>query len=243
MILTLAYDMRAPDFGTPASRLYSAALEQCAWADRVGFAAVTFMEHHASTDGYLPSPVVMAAAAAARTRNLIISIALMILPLYEPLRLAEDLAVLDLVAQGRLYLIFGGGYREEEYDQFGLSIEDRPARVEHAVATLRQAWTGEAFDYEGRTVRILPRPHTPGGPPIILGGTSKAAARRARAHRRRVPAVRTEVLRALSRGAGPFGQAGPTADGIGGRRSALPARQRGPRTRVGDASRRTRGTR
>lgn len=179
MLLTLGYDMRAPAFGAPASRLYSAALDQCAWADRVGFAAVTFMEHHASTDGYLPSPVVLASAAAARTRNVIINIALMILPLYEPLRAAEDLAVLDLVAQGRLFLIVGGGYREEEYEQFGLSIDDRPARMEHAIETLRRAWTGEPFDYEGRTVCILPRPHTPGGPPIILGGTSKAAARRA----------------------------------------------------------------
>jgi hypothetical protein len=86
MLLTLGYDMRAPDFGTPASRLYSTALEQCEWADRAGFAAVTFMEHHASTDGYLPSPIVMAAAAAARTQRVFINIALMILPLYEPLR-------------------------------------------------------------------------------------------------------------------------------------------------------------
>jgi alkanesulfonate monooxygenase SsuD/methylene tetrahydromethanopterin reductase-like flavin-dependent oxidoreductase (luciferase family) len=179
MLLTLGYDMRAPDFGTPASRLYSTALEQCEWADRAGFAAVTFMEHHASTDGYLPSPIVMAAAAAARTQRVFINIALMILPLYEPLRAAEDLAVLDLVSQGRLYLIVGGGYREEEYEQFGLSISDRPALMEHAVETLKRAWTGEPFDYRGRQVRILPRPYTPGGPPIILGGTSNAAARRA----------------------------------------------------------------
>ena len=179
MLLTLAYDMRAPAFGAPAGDLYSAALDQCAWADRFGFAAVTFMEHHASTDGYLPSPIVLAAAAAARTRDIIINIAAMVLPLYEPLRAAEDLAVLDLVAQGRLFLIVGGGYRDEEYEQFGLSMDDRPARMEHAIATLRRAWTGEPFHYEGRMVRILPRPHTPGGPPIILGGTSKAAARRA----------------------------------------------------------------
>ncbi len=179
MLLTLGYDMRAPDFGSSAGRLYAAALEQCEWADRAGFTAVTFMEHHASTDGYLPSPVVLAAAAAARTRNMVINIGLMILPLYEPLRAAEDLAVLDLVAGGRLYLIVGGGYREDEYEQFGLSMSERPARMEHAVETLRRAWTGEPFEYQGRTVRILPRPQTPGGPPIILGGTSKAAARRA----------------------------------------------------------------
>ncbi len=179
VLLTLGYDMRAPEFGTSPAELYSAALEQCEWGERVGFVSATFMEHHASTDGYLPSPIVMAAAAAARTRRMIITIALMLLPLYEPIRAAEDIAVLDLVAQGRLYLVVGGGYREEEYEQFGLSIADRPARMEHAVKTLKLAWTGEPFDYEGRTVRVLPRPFTPGGPPIMLGGTSKAAARRA----------------------------------------------------------------
>ena len=179
MALSLGYDMRAPDFGTPASRLYAAALEQCEWADRVGFTSVTFMEHHATTDGYLPSPIVLAAAAAACTQKIIINIGLMLLPLYDPLRAAEDLAVLDLLTQGRLYLVVGGGYREEEYEQFGLSIADRPARMEQAVQAMKQAWTGEPFEFEGRTVRILPRPHTPGGPPIIMGGTSKAAARRA----------------------------------------------------------------
>lgn len=178
MQLRIGFDMRAPDFGTPTGRLYSVALDQCEWAERVGFSAVTFMEHHASTDGYLPSPIVLASAAAARTRKIMINI-ILILPLYEPLRAAEDLAVLDLVAQGRLHLVVGGGYRDEEYEQFGLSISDRPARMEYAVETLKRAWTGEPFEYGGRTVRILPRPHTPGGPPIILGGTSKAAARRA----------------------------------------------------------------
>jgi len=181
MLLTLAYDMRAPDFGAPADRLYSAALQQCEWAERAGFASVTFMEHHASSDGYLPSPIVLAAAAAARTTDLIINIGLMLLPLYEPLRAAEDLAVLDLISGGRLLLMVGGGYRAAEYEQFGLDIADRPSRMEHAVQTLKRAWTGEEFDYLGRTVRILPRPHTPGGPPIILGGTSAAAARRAAA--------------------------------------------------------------
>jgi alkanesulfonate monooxygenase SsuD/methylene tetrahydromethanopterin reductase-like flavin-dependent oxidoreductase (luciferase family) len=179
VLLSLGYDMRAPDFGAPASALYAAALEQCAWAERVGFISATFMEHHASSDGYLPSPIVLAAAAAARTQTLIINIGLMILPLYEPLRAAEDLAVLDLISQGRLFLMVGGGYREEEYAQFGLSLADRPARMERAVRTLKQAWTGEPFEHDGRTVQILPKPHTPGGPQIILGGTSKAAARRA----------------------------------------------------------------
>ena len=198
-----------------------------------GFAAVTVMEHHASTDGYLPSPIVLAAAAAARTRNIVINIASMILPLYEPLRAAEDLAILDLVAEGRLFLIVGGGYREEEYEQFGLSIDDRPARMEHAIETLRQAWTGEPFDYEGRTVRILPRPHTPGRAADHPRRHVQGRGPSRRAHRRRVPALRAEVLRGLSRGAGAPGPAGPAADGSRRRRPVVRPRQRGPRARLG----------
>jgi alkanesulfonate monooxygenase SsuD/methylene tetrahydromethanopterin reductase-like flavin-dependent oxidoreductase (luciferase family) len=137
------------------------------------------MEHHASTDGYLPSPIVAAAAAAARTRSVQIGISLMLLPLYHPLRAAEDLAVLDLLSNGRLRLTVGAGYREEEYAQFGLELGQRPSLMERAISTLKQAWTGEPFEYRGRTVRILPKPAQPGGPAIVLGGTSEAAARRA----------------------------------------------------------------
>jgi alkanesulfonate monooxygenase SsuD/methylene tetrahydromethanopterin reductase-like flavin-dependent oxidoreductase (luciferase family) len=173
------YDMRAPDFGARPVDLYQAALDQCEWADGLGFESCTLMEHHASTDGYLPSPLVMAAAVAGRTDNLLIRVALMLLPLYHPLRAAEDLAVLDLVSNGRLRLMVGAGYREEEYSQFGLALKSRPALMEHAIATLKQAWTGEAFEYNGETVRILPRPMQRPRPEIVMGGSSAAAAARA----------------------------------------------------------------
>src|ERR1700710_1245607 len=140
--LEIRYDLRAPDFGAPALDLYQAALDQCEWADNLGFESCTLMEHHASTDGYLPSPLVMAAAVAGRTKNLLIRVALMLLPLYHPLRAAEDLAVLDLVSNGRLRLMVGAGYRQEEYSQYGLSLSDRPALMVEAVEALKQAWTG-----------------------------------------------------------------------------------------------------
>lgn len=176
--LSLAYDMRAPDFGTDPADLYQAALDQCEWADRLGFQSVTFMEHHASSDGYLPSPMLMAAAAAARTRRMEIGV-IVLLPLYDPLRAAEDLAVLDLIAQGRIRITAIAGYRTEEYAQFGVDIGKRPSRMERALAVLKQAWTGEAFEFEGRRVRILPRPAQQPRPDIVLGGSSKAAAERA----------------------------------------------------------------
>src|SRR5918992_2940382 len=103
--LSLRYDLRAPAFGAPAESLYRAALEQCAWAEEHGFLMATLSEHHGSDDGYCPSPLVMAAAIAGRTRNLRIMVAALVVPLYDPLRLAEDLAVLDLASGGRIDLI------------------------------------------------------------------------------------------------------------------------------------------
>jgi alkanesulfonate monooxygenase SsuD/methylene tetrahydromethanopterin reductase-like flavin-dependent oxidoreductase (luciferase family) len=178
-VLNLAYDMRAPDFGAPPVELYKAALDQCEWADRMGFHAVTFMEHHATTDGYLPSPVVMASAVAGRTHDILIGVSVMLLPLYHPLRAAEDLAVLDLLSGGRLRVTVGAGYRPDEYAQFGLDIKKRPSLMERGIETLKKAWTGEPFEYEGRTVRILPRPAQQPRPAIVMGGSSKAAAERA----------------------------------------------------------------
>jgi alkanesulfonate monooxygenase SsuD/methylene tetrahydromethanopterin reductase-like flavin-dependent oxidoreductase (luciferase family) len=177
--LFLAYDMRAPEFGAPARELYKAALDQCEWADACGFTLVTFLEHHASNDGYLPSPIIMAAAAAGRTSRIGIGISVMLLPLYDPLRAAEDLAVLDLASGGRLQIVVGAGYRDEEYAEFGLELRKRPSLMERGIETLKKAWTGEPFEYEGRTVRILPRPAQSPRPKIVMGGSSRAAAERA----------------------------------------------------------------
>jgi alkanesulfonate monooxygenase SsuD/methylene tetrahydromethanopterin reductase-like flavin-dependent oxidoreductase (luciferase family) len=179
LTFSLTYDMRAPDFGAPAVELYQAAVEQCAWADEVGFHGVSLLEHHASVDGYLPSPIVLGAAVAAVTKRMLIRMSVVLLPLYHPVRLAEDLAVLDLVSNGRLRLTVGAGYRAEEYEQFDLNIKRRPSLMEQGVEVLKQAWTGEPFEYRGRTVRVLPRPAQEPRPAIALGGSSPAAARRA----------------------------------------------------------------
>src|SRR3954451_9365082 len=177
--VSLAFDMRAPDMGAPAVDLYTAAVEQSAWADQHGFGTVVVMEHHATTDGYLPSPIVLAAAIAGATERILIRLSLVLLPLYHPLRAAEDLAVLDLVSGGRLRLTVGLGYREEEYLQFGVNIKRRPSLMEEAVEALKQAWTGEPFDFRGETVRILPRPAQRPRPAIFMGGASPASAKRA----------------------------------------------------------------
>jgi len=178
-ILTLAYDMRAPDFGPPPAELYKAALDQCEWADQLGFKQVLFMEHHATTDGYLPSPLIMAAAAAARTNQMLIGLNIMQLPFYHAVRAAEDLAVLDLVSGGRLRITVGAGYRPEEYALFGLDFKKRPTLMTRGIETLKKAWTGEPFEFEGQEVRVLPRPAQSPRPAIVMGGSSRGAAERA----------------------------------------------------------------
>jgi alkanesulfonate monooxygenase SsuD/methylene tetrahydromethanopterin reductase-like flavin-dependent oxidoreductase (luciferase family) len=149
------------------------------WADRSGLAFIVLSEHHGSEDGYLPSALTMAAAVAARTRQVHIQIAAVAAGLHDPLRLAEEVAVVDLISGGRLSVVVANGYVREEFAMFGAPYSGRVARTAETVATLRQAWLGEPFEFRGRTVRVTPSPHQPGGPPILLAGSSEGAARRA----------------------------------------------------------------
>lgn len=175
----MRFDMRAPAFGASAGDLYAAALDMAAWSEGKGCAAVVVSEHHASPDGYLPSPLLLASAIAARTASMPIQVAALLLPFYEPVRLAEDMAVLDIVSRGRVSYVFGLGYRDEEFEMFGVQRRGRGRRAEAAIEFLRLAWSGEPFEYEGRRVHVTPAPFTSGGPVLMLGGSSPAAARRA----------------------------------------------------------------
>ena len=91
--LSLRYDLRAPAFGPPAEALYAAALEQSEWAEGQGFELVNLTEHHASDDGYCPSPLVLAAAITGRTRSLRVLVAALVLPLYDPIRTRVSVAM------------------------------------------------------------------------------------------------------------------------------------------------------
>jgi alkanesulfonate monooxygenase SsuD/methylene tetrahydromethanopterin reductase-like flavin-dependent oxidoreductase (luciferase family) len=175
----MRFDMRAPDGGAPPAELYRAALEMAAWGEEHGCAAVAVSEHHASPDGYLPAPLVLAAAIAGRTQRLPVQVAALLLPLHDPIALAEQMAVLDLVSGGRVSYVLAVGYRPEEYAAFGRDFAARGRRMDASLAALRSAFTGEPFEYEGRSVRVLPRPATAGGPTLLLGGGSPAAVRRA----------------------------------------------------------------
>ncbi len=177
MEFVIGFDMRAPAFGAPAQDLYDAALDQCVWADELGFDCVGLGEHHASPDGYLPSPIPMAAAFAARTRRLTIRPNVLLAPLYEPIKLAEDLAVLQYLCGGRLEVVIGAGYRPVEFEMFGKRREDRKDLYVQTFEVLRKAWTGQPFEHAGRTVTVTPVPDPP--PRLLLGGSHPAVARRA----------------------------------------------------------------
>lgn len=175
----LRFDMRAPASGAPAPDLYAAALDMAAFADANGGLAVGICEHHASPDGYLPAPLVLASAVAARTTRIPIRIVAVLAPLHDPVQLAEQMIVLDLVSRGRTSFVLGLGYREEEYDLFGIPMGERVARQESAVEIIRAAFRGEPLPGRDPSLRVTPAPFTPGGPGLALGGGTEAAARRA----------------------------------------------------------------
>lgn len=175
----MRFDMRSPEFGAPRPALYAAALEMAAWADTRGCATIVLSEHHASPDGYLPAPMPLAAAMAGRTSTVPINVAVVLLPLYDPIRLAEEMVVLDHISNGRVSYVAAVGYREVEYELHGKDFSRRGKVADDHLDLVLRAKTGEPFEHDGRTVQITPPPLTPGGPMVGWGGGSVAAARRA----------------------------------------------------------------
>jgi alkanesulfonate monooxygenase SsuD/methylene tetrahydromethanopterin reductase-like flavin-dependent oxidoreductase (luciferase family) len=179
-ISVLRFDLRAPArFGTKHAELYEAALELASFADERGFDSISLSEHHGVDDGFLPSPLLVAAAMASRTRRIAFSISALLAPLYDPVKLAEDLAVLDLLSRGRVSTTLGMGYRREEYAMFGRVFEERGKLLDEWLEVLLRAWRGERFSWQDRTVQVTPAPFTHPHPPVFVGGQSRRAALRA----------------------------------------------------------------
>ena len=181
----VAYDFRNPEgSGLATSELYASILEQAAWIDELGFDEIWLTEHHFVEDGYLPSFVAAAGAIAARTERVRISSDVLLLPFQHPVRLAEDLAVLDVLSGGRIELGVGMGYAPHEFRAFGIARSRRVSLTEEGVEILRRAWGGERFSFHGKRysfddVLVRPRPLQPGGPPLWIAAMSEAGALRA----------------------------------------------------------------
>jgi alkanesulfonate monooxygenase SsuD/methylene tetrahydromethanopterin reductase-like flavin-dependent oxidoreductase (luciferase family) len=178
-VFTLRFDFRRAE-RSPATmgELYAASLDMTEWAERNGALGVIVSQHHGSADGYLPSPIVMASAMTARTTSTPITVAALLLLMYDPVKLAEDIAVLHHLSQGRVTYVIGLGYRPDEFAMFGIDPSRRGAEMEERLDVLLRALAGERFEWRGRPVAVTPTIDAP-GPFLAYGGGSVAAARRA----------------------------------------------------------------
>src|SRR5437588_3904495 len=114
--IAMRFDLRAPDWAaTRHPDLYAACLDQCSWAEEHGAADIVVLsEHHGTDDGYMASPLTLAAAIAGRTHRIPINVAALIVTLHDPVRLAEQLAAVDLLSRGRVSVVAGSGYRAQD---------------------------------------------------------------------------------------------------------------------------------
>jgi alkanesulfonate monooxygenase SsuD/methylene tetrahydromethanopterin reductase-like flavin-dependent oxidoreductase (luciferase family) len=140
--------------------------------DQLGFDGVSFNEHHCSPYGLMNSPNLLAASAAQRTKRLKLLIYGNLLPLHEPLRLAEELAMLDCLSNGRLISGFARGI-PREYQVHSVPMPDSRARFEEAYEIVTRAWTEEVFSYQGKfwsykDVALWPRPVQQPHPPVWM---------------------------------------------------------------------------
>lgn len=164
-----------------AAQLYGQLLEQVQAADELGFESFWVAEHHFHEYGAIPRPAIWLAAAAQRTRHIRLGAAVVVLPFDNPLRTAEDFAMVDTLSGGRLVLGVGSGYLKHEFDGFGIAPEEKRERFDEGLQVLLKGWSGERFSHSGERFRIediqlnvlpLQRPH----PPLWVAILGNAAA-------------------------------------------------------------------
>jgi probable F420-dependent oxidoreductase len=189
----LAKDGAAPTFGLwydfrqrlplgDYERFYAECFEEIEESERLGFTGLWLSEHHFVDDGYLPSPLVVAAAIAARTRRLTIGTNVLLLAMHHPLRVAEDAAVVQLISGGRFVLGVGQGYVQHEFEALGFDRKYRPSLLEEGVEVIKHAWEEGSTGYEGKRWRFDDLPFEPRPekrPPIYVGAFADPAIDRA----------------------------------------------------------------
>ena len=178
----LWYDFRNPDPQRPFGSFYSEVLDQIGWAEQKGLDSVWLTEHHFCDDGYSPSPFVLGSAIAQRTSRMRIGTNLIVSPLHDPVRLAEDAATLSLLSGGRFDLGVGQGYWAREFAAFGRKLKHRPSLLEEGIEVVRRAWSGSAEPFEGTRYRLPALPVTPvpeSTPQLLVGAMADVAIERA----------------------------------------------------------------
>lgn len=178
------------DFRNPApwsrrwEEIYAESLDFICECETLGFEIAWLPEHHCTEDGFLTSPLMIGAAVAARTKKVRISTGVALAPLYHPLRLAEDMAVLDVLSEGRAELAVGVGYLKSETDAFGIDFKSRGRRTDELLGIVRRLWDGETVTLRGeffdlQKARISPLPVQKPRIPLLIGGLSRPGIRRA----------------------------------------------------------------
>jgi alkanesulfonate monooxygenase SsuD/methylene tetrahydromethanopterin reductase-like flavin-dependent oxidoreductase (luciferase family) len=168
------------DRSVPLNSVYETALERFSIMDQTGYDAVWLAEHHFSSFSVCPSVHMMGTMAAARTKRLRIGTAVSLAPFYNPLRLAEEVALLDVLSGGRVNWGAGRGFERSEFAAFGIPGDESAARFHETVDIVLQAWTnqrltyhGKFFQYEG--VEVLPKPFQAPHPPVWMAASSTPA--------------------------------------------------------------------
>jgi alkanesulfonate monooxygenase SsuD/methylene tetrahydromethanopterin reductase-like flavin-dependent oxidoreductase (luciferase family) len=164
----------------PLEEVYARALERIEIMDKSGFDAVWLAEHHFTTFSVCPSVHMMGVLAAARTRRLRIGTAVSLAALYHPLRLAEEVALLDVLSGGRVNWGAGRGFAPTEFEAFGVPPAESAERFREAVEIVLRAWTQERLSFAGRHYRfngveVLPKPLQSPHPPVWMAATSPPA--------------------------------------------------------------------
>ena len=159
-------------------KVYDSALAQMLAAESLGYHSVWIAEHHFNDYGLCPSPPVLASFLAAKTTTLRLGMGVSLLPLHHPIDLAEELATLDVVSEGRLDVGIGRGGTLQDYQTFQSERDDSRARVEEGIALMRQCWSGAPFDFKGRfhsaeRVHVRPRPVQTPHPPLFVACNSE----------------------------------------------------------------------
>lgn len=173
-----------PGSGIPSHEPYRDMLDVLPVAEQLGYSSAWVATHHAQPDGLCPGPVAAMAAMAAVTRTMRIGSAVLLPPLYAPPKLAEDVAVLDNISNGRIVLGVAPGYVTEEFEAHGVPRAERVGRMEESIDLLQTAWTQDSFSFAGKYYSVPPTIMTPkpvqkGGVPVWYGVSAEGSLRRA----------------------------------------------------------------
>lgn len=180
----LWYDFRnPPQWQRDNTELYHACFDQIVRAEELGFDDIWLSEHHFLEDCYSPSMLAIGCAIAARTKKVDIGTSVLLLPLHDPVRVAEDAATLDVISGGRLQLGMGVGYKVEELKAWGVSPKSRGRRMDEGIEIIQRLFAGERFSFEGKyhnyeDIQLRPLP-VQKKPKLWIAGFSEVAVRRA----------------------------------------------------------------